>query len=368
MDPCSVCKHGVHHLSSCVEQWKKRNTSGSPNAVSSEKVTYEIVGWSKGTSLRQQASQDSSSTVTEPEEPLSSQSTVDDSAEPRVRVDAYGIPMKVHFYRQIGKRDKVLDVAHVLATPYSIGNNDNVEVFTHICVLCALCLPMLQVARLPYNIVDFRRLVEVTTGNRDVTILSCDTFNDMLSSSFARFCEMVARLLDIEFRLKFKMPFLNLIHDLWTTGTGKKGVIGTSISFIDSNRDFRHFAMLVRILNYFHESKLVKEMIMSRIAELYGVAIDGMAQFLMSDTAPSTRKVSKLFEDAIPVDYTMYVLNLRLRSTVGCAYLVGFSEGAALAKKVRGLIDYFKCPERVERLKKGSTTLRTTGGQYYGEL
>ncbi|KAG4045212.1 hypothetical protein PC123_g19375 [Phytophthora cactorum] len=165
---------------------------------------------------------------------------------------------------------------------------------------------------LPYNIVDFRRLVEVTTGNRDVTILSCDTFNDMLSSSFARFCEMVARLLDIEFRLKFKMPFLNLIHDLWTTGTGKKGVIGTSISFIDSNRDFRHFAMLVRILNYFHESKLVKEMIMSRIAELYGVAIDGMAQFLMSDTAPSTRKVSKLFEDAIPVDYTMYVLNLRL--------------------------------------------------------
>ncbi|KAG3189123.1 hypothetical protein C6341_g2408 [Phytophthora cactorum] len=130
MDPCSVCKHGVHHLSSCVEQWKKRNTSGSPNAVSSEKVTYEIVGWSKGTSLRQQASQDSSSTVTEPEEPLSSQSTVDDSAEPR-----------------IGKRDKVLDVAHVLATPYSIGNNDNVEVFTHICVLCALCLPMLQMTR-----------------------------------------------------------------------------------------------------------------------------------------------------------------------------------------------------------------------------
>ncbi|KAF1773665.1 hypothetical protein GQ600_18839 [Phytophthora cactorum] len=166
--------------------------------------------------------------------------------------------------------------------------------------------------RLPYNIVDFRRLVEVATGNRDVTILSCDTFNDMLSSSFARFCEMVVRLLDIEFRLKFKMPFLNLIHDLWTTGTGKKGVIGTSISFIDSNRDFRHFAMLVRILNDFHESKLVKEMIMSRIAELYGVTIDGMAQFLMSDTAPSARKVSKLFDDAIPVDCTIATENIYL--------------------------------------------------------
>ncbi|KAG3094752.1 hypothetical protein PI124_g16184 [Phytophthora idaei] len=187
---------------------------------------------------------------------------------------------------------------------------------------------------------------------------------------------MVARLLDIEFRLKFKMPFLNLIHDLSTTGTGKKGVIGTSISFVDSNRDFRHFAMLVRILNDFHESKLVKEMIMSRIAELYGVAIDGMAQFLMSDTAPSARKVSKLFEDAIPVDCTMYVLNLCLvcglgmRETVETFYVIysttnlaekhrrmctlggPFSEGAALAKKVRGLINYFKSPQRVERLTK----------------
>ncbi|KAG3089761.1 hypothetical protein PI125_g17917 [Phytophthora idaei] len=92
---------------------------------------------------------------------------------------------------------------------------------------------------LPYTTVvieDFRLLVEQLTGSPEATILSCHTFNDMLRAGFVRFCEVVMRSLKQEFWLAYKLPFLNLLHDLWTNGTGKKGAIGASISVIDMQR------------------------------------------------------------------------------------------------------------------------------------
>ncbi|KAE9314152.1 hypothetical protein PR003_g19324 [Phytophthora rubi] len=123
---------------------------------------------------------------------------------------------------------------------------------------------------------------------------------------------MVTRLLEAEFKLAHNLPFLNLLHDLWTTDTGKKGVLGASLPFIGSDWSFHRITLLVTVVNGSHGSYLVKDMKLSRIAKLYGVFISAMAQFLMSDTAPSVRKVSKLFEDLVPVDCAIHVLNLCL--------------------------------------------------------
>ncbi|KAG3108411.1 hypothetical protein PI124_g7437 [Phytophthora idaei] len=56
-----------------------------------EKATFEIVGWAPSPSLRQQACQASSSPVSEPDLPSSQSSSVDDTTESPVRVDSYGI-------------------------------------------------------------------------------------------------------------------------------------------------------------------------------------------------------------------------------------------------------------------------------------
>ncbi|KAI9981426.1 hypothetical protein PInf_009178 [Phytophthora infestans] len=98
-----------------------------------------------------------------------------------------------------------------------------------------------------------------------------------------------------------------------------------------------------------------------------------MAHFVMSDTAPADRKVSKLYGDAVPVDCSMHVLNLCLvyglgmRENVKTCHVVNpvtnllqkqrqvctpggpFPEGAALVKKTPDLSNYFKTPQRVER-------------------
>ncbi|RAW24317.1 hypothetical protein PC110_g19262 [Phytophthora cactorum] len=68
--------------------------------------------------------------------------------------------------------------------------------------------------------------------------------------------------------------------------------------------------LLVTVYSSSHHSTKVKTLITSRIAELYGLTIACMAQFLMSDTTPSARKISKLFYNAVQLDCTMHVLNV----------------------------------------------------------
>lgn len=154
---------------------------------------------------------------------------------------------------------------------------------------------------LPYNTVtseSFRSLMKVATGKPDVVVLSAQTFNDVLAASFLRFREMTKRLMEMEYTSAYKRPFLNLMHDMWTVGTGKKDVIGTSMSSIDKDWTFRNVALLVTVFNESHDSGAVQKKISSRIEELYDVDIDCMAHFVMSDTAPADRKVSKLYGDA----------------------------------------------------------------------
>lgn len=154
--------------------------------------------------------------------------------------------------------------------------------------------------------------MEIATRKPGVAVLSANTFNDVLSASLLRFQEMVKRLQDLEHDLAFKMPFLNLMHDLWKVRTGKNDVIGTSIAFIDKDWTFRNIALLLTVFNESHESDVVQGIIASRFNEIYNVEIGSMSRFVMSDMSPAAQKVSKLFEDSVPVDCSMHMLNLCL--------------------------------------------------------
>ncbi|ETL99118.1 hypothetical protein L917_03989 [Phytophthora nicotianae] len=442
--PCTVCERQVHHLCSndlfdpeniavyfcsvqCVSSWKAHPGEKS---VYDDPDAFEIVG--PGQSRRRLASQDSESTIAESEDSGCSQSSVDLTSDSRVQVDAYGIPVKFHHYRQLRKRDDVWDIAHVLSSPYATGDDDDAECFTHVRVLCALRLTSRRNASedawegalrkfnhtsnvkdhlvakhsshpigkaeatkrvkrvrrqledafsqvpgsmttdmtsvdhstkgsmkqgalkklwgpsnmqlrayiakwlindgkhitvthwLPYNTVtseSFRSLMEVATGKPDVVVLSAQTFNDVLAASFLRFREVTKRLLEMEYTSVYKRPFLNLMHDMWAA-----------------------------VFNESHDSGVVQKKISSRIVVLYDVDIGCMAHFVMSDTAPAARKLSKLYEDAVPVDCLMHVLNLCLVSSGRCTPGGPFPEGANLVKKTRDLNNYFKTPQRVERL------------------
>ncbi|ETN00857.1 hypothetical protein PPTG_17707 [Phytophthora nicotianae INRA-310] len=129
------CSNDLFDPENIAVHWKahpgERSVYDDPDA-------FEIIG--PGQSRRQLASQDSESTITESEDSGCSQSSVDSTSDSRVWVDAYGIPVEVHHYRQLGKRDDVWDIAHVLSSPYATRYDDDAGRFTHVCVLCALRL------------------------------------------------------------------------------------------------------------------------------------------------------------------------------------------------------------------------------------
>ncbi|KAE8909033.1 hypothetical protein PF003_g7279 [Phytophthora fragariae] len=143
-------------------------------------------------------------------------------------------------------------------------------------------------------------LVQRLTGDPDARILAATTFRDLLEVIYAKFCGLATELLLRVFEAGHGFPFLNLHHDGWTTGNGKVSVMGASASFIDASWQPREIALLLTVGHSSHMSSDVQKMICTRIEEVFGVDINTMAQFTVSDTASSARKTSKLFEDSIP--------------------------------------------------------------------
>ncbi|KAE8956173.1 hypothetical protein PR002_g31555 [Phytophthora rubi] len=214
-------------------------------------------------------------------------------------------------------------------------------------------------------------LVQRLTGDPDARILAATTFRDLLEVIYAKFCGLATELLLREFEAAHGFPFLNLHHDGWTTGNGKVSVMGASASFIDASWQPREIALLLTVGHSSH----VQKMICTRIEEVFGVDIDTMAQFTVSDTASSARKTSTLFEDSIPTDCTMHILNLCLQYGIGmrenkdtvevydpmmntrkreqryCTVGGAFQEGRDLIRRIRALNNYFSTQQRCKRLE-----------------
>ncbi|KAL3662535.1 hypothetical protein V7S43_012390 [Phytophthora oleae] len=148
-------------------------------------------------------------------------------------------------------------------------------------------------------------------------MLAASTFRDLLAALYAKFCKATKDLLLHEHEAAHGLPFLNIHHDGWATGNGKVAALGTSVSSVDQSWQHREIALILTVGHSSHVASDVKKMICSRALDVYGVDINAMVQFSVSDTASAARKVSKLFEDSTPTDCSMHVLNLCLQDAMG---------------------------------------------------
>ncbi|KAG3072440.1 hypothetical protein PC116_g20206 [Phytophthora cactorum] len=113
-------------------------------------------------------------------------------------------------------------------------------------------------------------------------------------ADFERFCLLTERKLKDGFKAAYFFPFLNVLHDNCTAGSGKKGLVGSSVRLINKRWELTIIPLLVAVHNGSQSSAKVKALITSRVEALYRVDIESMAQFTMSDTTPSALKVPKL--------------------------------------------------------------------------
>ncbi|KAL3672799.1 hypothetical protein V7S43_002089 [Phytophthora oleae] len=219
-------------------------------------------------------------------------------------------------------------------------------------------------------------MLQRVTVNPKASVLAPATYRMQLDAEFNDFRRKTKNLLLQELTVARRSPFLNLHHDGWTTGSGKTGVVGISVRFIDESWCFRTIALLATMSNGSHSSMRMKTLISSRIRDLYDIDIDAMSQFTVSDTAAVARKISRLFEDSVQTDCSMHTLNLCLLYAMGmrehietfmkkdettgemrkvrrvCTSGWAFPEGAARIKKVRAINNYFNSPQRAGRFAK----------------
>ncbi|KAL3664952.1 hypothetical protein V7S43_010128 [Phytophthora oleae] len=147
--PCTVCKRSMYHMcsnelcryhgfdletiavhASCITIHAKMVSptveapSGAVDAGESMLDLQMDVGQETETDCSQEMGGDASQS--------SSQSESSDGR----KVDVYGIPVEITHYRQARARDEVWSVAHILDKPYAITDDDDADVFTHVCLLC----------------------------------------------------------------------------------------------------------------------------------------------------------------------------------------------------------------------------------------
>ncbi|KAG1704526.1 hypothetical protein DVH05_005456 [Phytophthora capsici] len=229
---------------------------------------------------------------------------------------------------------------------------------------------------LPYNVVQsrhFKSMMRTATGRSDFTVLAATTYNDLLDAHFHNFCQSVSSLLQVEHEALLGLPFLNLMHDSWTN-LSQDGIVGASIAFLDRSWNPRHIALLATAKNDGHESVEVKDLIDTGCSERFGIRVDSMVKFTISDTAPAAKKISKEFDTTLASDCVMHVLNLCILYGLGLRdnwkmkkpegdesgkkrrTIVtpggAFPKGASLVKKVRKLNNYFTTTNRIARLEE----------------
>ncbi|POM78013.1 Hypothetical protein PHPALM_4515, partial [Phytophthora palmivora] len=124
-DPCVVCGRGVHHI--CSNELYDSGALSERFCSASCLYQYKTVTSPPSGALE---------SGFEAQEMPSSSSQVSQSSTSS-GVDVYGIPLEIIHFRQQNSRHEVWEMAHRLATPVSKTTGQDMEPFTHICLLCA---------------------------------------------------------------------------------------------------------------------------------------------------------------------------------------------------------------------------------------
>ncbi|KAL3658786.1 hypothetical protein V7S43_016153 [Phytophthora oleae] len=65
----------------------------------------------------------------------------------------------------------------------------------------------------------FRTMIAGLTGEKDVPLMSSKTYNDIVSSHYAKFRADTRAMLKREHEELKGTPYMNLMHDLWTNSS-----------------------------------------------------------------------------------------------------------------------------------------------------
>jgi len=219
----------------------------------------------------------------------------------------------------------------------------------------------------------FRDFLAGVTGDPKATVPSRSTYNDILDAHYEKFKRCTSQLFAEEFQEMHGTGFMTVEHDLWTNSS-KNCIVGASCSFIDRRWRPRHLALLAQVKSDGHYSEEVAQLVDEELKDRFGLDVNRMARFTISDTAAAARKISREFDSKLQTDCAMRALNLcigygiGLKENVRNVYVLdpetevyvktrrvvteggAFPEGGVVIRKLRALNSYFKSPERVARL------------------
>ena len=215
---------------------------------------------------------------------------------------------------------------------------------------------------IPFNATTGRKcqkMVQTLTGNSRMTLPSRVTFNTLTDGFFSVFAERLWCKLATTTSSLLGLPFMNIIHDMWTNSS-KDGILGCTIAFIDSNFVLWTIPVLATQNNFSHSSADMADQMKVEMFRKYAIDVNPVTRFLVSDTTNSAKNVADHFDDVLQRDCDMHVLNLMLQYllgmkentanrrivTVGGAFETGCKEIKSLCR----IAAYFGTPQRLTKL------------------
>ena len=160
---------------------------------------------------------------------------------------------------------------------------------------------------------DFKTFYRLCRSDTNAPTLERSVHNSNIDSYYHEFKGLVVQAVSNEIRTMHGIPFLNLMHDMWTSKS-VKAVLGVSISYIDSNWKNIYLALFNRARRGGHSARVVSSTIKKRMADEYpDLPIADYIWTVVSDTTSLARNVAEDFEDSLQIDCNMHLANLGLK-------------------------------------------------------
>ncbi|KAE9272461.1 hypothetical protein PR003_g30195 [Phytophthora rubi] len=197
----------------------------------------------------------------------------------------------------------------------------------------------------------------------DLVLPARETFYEFAEADFQRFINLTSEYLQEEFANARHIPFVALLHDLWTNASNVN-VVGVTAIFIGSQWRLVSLSLLASPNQAGHAAGIVAAIVKEKIQKRYNIDIESYARFTVSDTTGSARNVSDHFDSTDQVDCLMHLLSLCLLYALGLkentrqggAITVTpggkFSEGFHVIQLLRDLATFFTSPLRQGKLKQ----------------